>query len=224
MSRNTLKIIALVSMVLDHIGNVLFPEIIVFQVIGRIAFPLFAFFIAEGYYYTKNKGRYARLLFIFAIISWVPYNLAFDYPMYKINVLGVFLISILGMFIIDQIKSSVSYKFMFAMIFVFYILMCLVVDLLALAPEGIVGISLPIVIYATRNKKTLQMFCMGIMLVIMSLIVWSVYGLKQGMIQLLALLSIVLLCMYNGEKGKTNLKYLFYVSYPTHLFVLWLII
>ena len=55
MNRNVLKIIAFVAMVIDHIGTVLFPDYVIFKIIGRIAFPIFSFFVAEGYFYTRSK-------------------------------------------------------------------------------------------------------------------------------------------------------------------------
>ena len=58
MNRNVLKIIALITMLIDHIGCIFFPNIIVFRVIGRLSYPIFAMFIAEGYYYTKSRKKY----------------------------------------------------------------------------------------------------------------------------------------------------------------------
>lgn len=54
MNRNQLKIIACISMLIDHIGYVLFPDVTVLRLIGRIAMPIFAFFIGEGCLYTKT--------------------------------------------------------------------------------------------------------------------------------------------------------------------------
>ena len=58
LSRDVLKLIAIVSMLLDHVGKIFFPKILILQIIGRLAFPIFAFFIAEGFYYTRNKLKY----------------------------------------------------------------------------------------------------------------------------------------------------------------------
>ena len=54
LSSNILKIVACISMLLDHIGFIFFPQYIIFRILGRVAFPIFAFMIAEGCYYTKN--------------------------------------------------------------------------------------------------------------------------------------------------------------------------
>jgi len=76
LNRNHLKIIAVLSMLVDHIGAIFFPKIIFLRIVGRISFPIFAYFVAEGWHYTHNKARYAILLFVFALLSFVPYLLA----------------------------------------------------------------------------------------------------------------------------------------------------
>ena len=63
LSGNTLKIVAAVSMLLDHIGVVFFPHVAVFRILGRLALPIFAFMIAEGCRYTKNRLRYFLTIF-----------------------------------------------------------------------------------------------------------------------------------------------------------------
>ena len=76
MTSNVLKIIAMRSMFIDHAFKMgVIPDLLLFQVVGRLAFPIFAFLIAEGIYYTKNKSKYLMYMFIFAIISEVPFNL-----------------------------------------------------------------------------------------------------------------------------------------------------
>ena len=71
-----LKLIALTTMFIDHIGAVFFPQVTLLRVIGRISFPLYAFLIAEGCRYTRNRWRYALGLGAFALISELPYDLA----------------------------------------------------------------------------------------------------------------------------------------------------
>ena len=73
MNRNILKIVALVSMLLDHIGLFVFPGVVWFRLVGRIAFPIFAFFVAEGLKYTKNKKRYILMLLGCAFLTQIPY-------------------------------------------------------------------------------------------------------------------------------------------------------
>jgi len=79
----TLKIIALVTMIIDHAGVVLFPQYFIFRVIGRVAFPLFVYLIAEGFRHTRNTNKFLIRLFAFAIISQPFYSWAIrgaDFP------------------------------------------------------------------------------------------------------------------------------------------------
>ena len=69
LSRDVLKIIAVLAMLIDHVGKLFFPEVLFLQILGRLAFPIFAFFIAEGFYYTKNKVQYLFTILVFAVIA-----------------------------------------------------------------------------------------------------------------------------------------------------------
>ena len=223
MNRNVLKIIALISMLIDHIGMVFFPSVVIFKIIGRISMPIFAFFIAEGYFYTRSKCKYAITMAIFMVISWVPFNLAFGFPMYKANILGVFLLSIFGMTIIDKIKKNDNYKLAYIALFVLYMLICFILDGMGVIPEGILGVMLPIVFYAFRENRVLKYTFAGVILVLLSILVLLNNTGIFRFYQFFALLSLIFIALYNGQKGKLNLKYLFYLFYPIHLILLWAI-
>ena len=72
-----LKIIAALFMVIDHAGYMFFPKVIWIRKVGRISFPIFAFFIAEGFFYSKDRRRYLLRMLLFAVISELPFDLAF---------------------------------------------------------------------------------------------------------------------------------------------------
>ena len=63
LTNNQLKIIACISMLFDHLGFMVFPKLIIFRILGRLAFPIFAFMIAEGCYYTRNKLKHFLTIF-----------------------------------------------------------------------------------------------------------------------------------------------------------------
>jgi len=69
-----IKLIAVITMMIDHIGFIFFPQYTILRIIGRIAMPLFAFSIARGFFYTNNKGKYFTLMILFAAISQVPFH------------------------------------------------------------------------------------------------------------------------------------------------------
>lgn len=107
LSGTTLKLIACISMFIDHFGLVVFPKIMIFRIIGRLAFPIFAYFIAEGCKYTRNRLRHFLLIFSVGVIYFFFYLIAYKqvYP----SVFLTFSISLLNVYLIDEMK-----KFVFA--------------------------------------------------------------------------------------------------------------
>ena len=73
-----LKLIACITMLIDHIGAVFFPSLILLRIIGRLSFPIYCFLLAEGAAHTKHAPRYALRLLLCALISELPYDLAFS--------------------------------------------------------------------------------------------------------------------------------------------------
>src|SRR5690554_6284341 len=72
-----LKILALTTMIIDHYGAILQSNILIYRIIGRLAFPIYCFLLVEGYFNTSNVKNYAKRLFIFALISEIPFDLVF---------------------------------------------------------------------------------------------------------------------------------------------------
>lgn len=100
-----LKWIAVITMLIDHIGLVFFPEYEILRLIGRISFPIFAFLLCEGYKHTSNIWKYFFRLGIFAIISEIPYNICLYnqvfYP-YSQNIFFELLLGLLVLYLIDK--------------------------------------------------------------------------------------------------------------------------
>ena len=105
-----LKMIAIVSMLIDHIGYIFFPEVSVFRIIGRIAFPIFTYILAEGIYYTKDIKKYMLRLGIFALLSEIPYDLAFQGKVLEFSRQNVFFTLFLGVlmfYVMSNVKNII---------------------------------------------------------------------------------------------------------------------
>lgn len=226
MNRNVLKIIAILSMVVDHVGNYLLDNNIVLRVIGRIAFPIFAFFIAEGMRYTRSKKRYILTLLLFACISEVPY--VFLKGAFKLNILFTFLLAILFILLIEKLmKVEISKSFakmlllMLSMLTLF--VLCLIFgDVLGYIDYSTLGIIMVVVFYFAKSPLRLILAIGIIVLMVLKNIFLNEFAFEH-IYQIFAILAIVLLFFYNNKKGKLNLKYAFYVFYPAHLFVIWIL-
>ena len=219
MNRNHLKIIAVISMLVDHIGLYFFPEYIVFRCVGRLAYVIFAFFIAEGWKKTKNKKKYLLLLFVFALISQIPYSFLGEW--WKLNTLFTFLISIALIWLIENIKN---YKLAKISGIIFIVLVMLALEVLGVFDYGVLGVALVVVFYFFKTPWKKYLLA-GICLVMLGLRNILIYGFEwKYAVQFLSVLTLPILMLYNGEKGRLNLKYLFYVFYPTHLALIVLIL
>lgn len=212
-NRNLLKIIALLTMLIDHIGVILFPQILALRIIGRISYPIFAFFIAEGFFYTKNKRKYFFIMLLFAIIAQPIYYFALNQT--NLNILFTFIFSLIAIVLIKHLNKKIENY----ILLICYIAVVLILSLLNLIEYGFIGVSIPVILYFLKNYPKTKYIVLTILLLLLSILP-SISG---NFVQFASLLSLPLLLLYNGKKGKINLKYLFYVFYPTHLLILFLI-
>lgn len=220
LTNNQLKIIALAAMTIDHIGVVLFQDNDIMRIIGRLAFPIFAYMIAEGCKYTKNKKRYLGLIAAEAVLCQAVYIIA-ERSLYM-NIFITFTLSIMLIFLGEKAvkeKKTGYYALLAVLVSVIYIICESVPKAL---PEtdfavdyGFFGVIMPAVIYFARENKQAKLTAVFVMCVLLSL--------SSSNIQYFSVFSVLLLAFYNGERGKHNLKYLFYVYYPLHLAVIYLI-
>lgn len=218
---NQLKLFALLAMTVDHIGLLLIPGgtmlYYICRIVGRLAMPIFAWMIAEGCRYTRNRTRYLLTLLGFGLFSQTVL-LVFVKSLY----LSIFITFALSCILIFTLEYSLKKKSFFSLCLlggcfavICYICVFLPGDLSGTdfsVDYGIFGVLLPVLVYMGRSKqeKLLSAACALVALAI-----------GYGWIQWFALLSLPLLALYNGEKGKCRLKYLFYIYYPLHLGVLY---
>lgn len=98
-----MQIVAMLTMLIDHIGHIFFPDVLWWRVIGRIAFPIYCYCIVRGYFLTSDLNRYFMRLFALGLLSQIPFMLALDVQ--GINVIGTLFISLAVLYALDQLKS-----------------------------------------------------------------------------------------------------------------------
>lgn len=216
---NQLKIVALVAMTCDHVGKMLFPRVMILQIIGRLAFPIFAYMIAEGCVHAKSKKKYFLTMVCMAIICQVVYFVALRSLFQCIFV--TFSLSIGLIFLIDYArkkKTFLAYVGCVAGImlvsFVCVTLPYILYDTDFMIDYGIIGVLVPVGIYLGKTRK-IKLAIMTVMIVLLAI--------SLGGIQWYALGTVFLLALYNGQRGKMKMKYLFYIYYPLHLVGIYLL-
>ena len=209
MSSFSIKVFAAITMLIDHIGFVLFPNIVMFRIIGRLAFPLFAFQISIGFDKTKNREKYILRMLIFAIISQIPFTLMNSISGIppKLNIGFTFLISLLLLYSLENVKPILGK------------VLCLIPILLTAYfleyDYYIYGIILVLLFYYSSKKTSLMVSLMFVTV--------SIYSLcKKNPVAPYTMFAIVPILFYNGKKGP-DLKWYFYAFYPLHMLILYVI-
>ena len=217
---NMLKIIAMLAMFIDHAGLLLFPRYMIFRMIGRLAFPIFAFMIAEGCFYTKNRARYLGMIFGLGAICQLVATVATGDLVQ--GILLTFSCSIAIIYCVDTLKKETRTVPRCLLVCALAGIAFLVLGLPHLLEDygfrfdyGTLGVLLPVLLYYLRGDRLSPLIAMAVVLVALSYLYTP--------IQLCSLLALPLLALYNGKRGKWKLKYLFYIFYPAHLVLLYLI-
>lgn len=218
MNAFVLKIVACVTMFIDHIGYIIFGKFSFFNYIGRLAFPIFAFQIAEGYKHTKNIKKYFFRLLIFAIISQFPFSLFYYIAFGTVipNVIFTLAFGLICIYIYDKYNKFTGIA---SVLFLGLIAQLLKFD------YGIFGIILILIFHIFQGKKIHTAFFFILAVCIKYFIQIAYCGFIYEAIFIYSLLafftclSIIFILLYNGKKGK-NAKYLFYIFYPVHLLLL----
>jgi hypothetical protein len=239
MTTSSLKIIACLLMLIDHLGAALFPELIILRFIGRLSFPIFAYLIAIGYSKTNSFSKYLNRLLIFAFISQIPFSLAFggsvsinnfsDFlgfvvgsPSPHLNIFFTLTFGLLAIHIWDKEESKLA--------------KIIVVVSLGMAAKafhtdyGMYGVAMMLAFYIFRDSKIKTIISQASVYILFDASeVLSYINRFPGVTikikwfnQALSLLALIFIFSYNGEKGK-DLKYLFYAFYPVHLLIIGLI-
>ncbi len=217
LSGNMLKIIAILTMTIDHIGAYLLPQYLILRIIGRIALPIFAFMIAEGCRYTRNRARYLGTMLGMSLVFQAVYFIVMK--SLEMCIFVTFSLAISLIYVLDYARKR---KGVSGAVLAFFGV-CAVYGITRFLPGliegfsvdyGFWGVMLPVLIYLSSDKwGKLSLTAIGLLLLYSS----------HGYIQLFAFMALPLLALYDGSRGKWNMKYLFYIYYPLHLVVIYFI-
>ena len=223
-SGSWLKLIACMSMLIDHtaahvfkgmdwvhsclflIGNhEITPYFVMRNVIGRWAFPLFAFLIVEGFLHTHDRKRYGMNLFVFALFSELPFNLVFANKFFyaRQNVFFTLLLGYLGLCVIERFKEDFKHLAK-------YMVPLFLLSIVLRADYGCGGFGFILLLYLLRENKLLM----------------SIVGTGALPTTIFSGMAFIPIWFYNGERGFVRgkvRKYAFYWFYPVHLLVLYFI-
>lgn len=242
MNTSTLKLIGIVAMLLDHIGCIFFPDIYAFNIIGSLAVPIFCYFIAEGYYKTRDVKKYLLRIVGLAIISQIPFivtfRLAFGETMSMLNTIFDLALGLLAIWLYDIAKFRAKS---------IIIMIAALIGVFA-GIDGDYYIVLLIYIFYRYHNQFGKMALWMSILTGVSIFFWPAYGMFYGLThgislgdfiqamatpeyigavsvyleQIFYLLALIPIKFYNGQKGR-NIRLLFYGFYPVHLIALYII-
>ena len=208
--RSVLKWIAVLTMVIDHVGAILFPDQIWMRVIGRVAFPVYAYCLAEGFRYTSDYRRYLGRLALFAILSEIPFDLAFYGVPFSFAHQNVFFTLTLGLILLWVLERCREQLLLCAGAFA---VLCFLAQALHM-DYGAGGLLMVFAFYLAQ-QGTSPWIGWGIFVFI------NLFGYAGG-VQWAAILALLPIGLYSGKAGKRKQRF-FYWIYPLHLLLLWVI-
>ena len=225
-----LRLLAILFMVLDHLWATVVPGNLWLTCLGRLAFPIFAFQLCEGYRHTGDFRRYRRRLLVFALLSEIPFNLFYAgsliFPFHQ-NVMFTLLLGLLAIRQADRLRREEGIKKKS--------LRCLALLLIfaggvVLFPDyGLMGVMTVLCFFVFRDHRLFQLAAMAVLNIFAfkgQTIPVSLGALAFDFpIQGFALLALPLIWLYNGEKGPggKGLRLFWYIFYPLHMLALYFI-
>jgi len=212
-----LKYIAFISMLIDHVNNALITPMLdgsgfllylsnIFSILGRIAFPIFVFFIVEGFFKTKNRGKYLLTLIVFGIISEVPFDMftskTFFNPYWN-NMMFTLALCLISIWIIDVLKEKIKSKALWYTVSIIIVIFSGFLSMQLSLDYDYHAVVAAYIFYIFYDKPLI-----GAGLGYLSIIkeIYSVFG-------------FALTLTYNGKRGK-QCKWINYLFYPVHIFIL----
>lgn len=236
---NQLKLIAILAMTVDHIAWLLFPGYssgalpVVMHIIGRLTCPIMCYFIAEGYYHTRNINKYTFRLFLFAVISHFAYIFASNdfvdarsfIPFYFGGILNQTSVMWPLAWGLVMLRAANSQRLPRKAVPLVIILICLV----TFPSDWSCIASLCVLAFGTnRGDLKKQSFWLVFYVALYAVVYFFAIDKVYGILQMGVVLAIPVIKMYNGQRGKSPrvnrfMKWLFYIYYPLHLLIIGLV-
>lgn len=206
-----LKLIACLSMFMDHLGAVCFSGMMGFRIIGRLAFPIYCFLLVEGAVHTHDMKKYILRMGIFALISEVPFDLAFYHRLVYTGHQNVFFTLGLGLLAIWFLEHPIEQLDIPDVLY--KLLVIIAAGLIAEffnTDYGFTGIAVICIFYYLRGQPQLKYPIAAILLAAM------------GGVEFYAVLALIPILLYNGQRGRQTkvMQYGFYIFYPAHLLLI----
>lgn len=230
LSGNALKLIAAVAMVIDHVGLIFFPRYIIFRIIGRLAFPIFAFMIAEGCRHTRSKLRYFLTMATVATVCQLVYFIALGDD--QMSVFVTFAVAILLVYALQYCKKilfsrsfGITSKALAVISFILLLFITYVLNRIFDLDYGFSGCIMPA--FAAlfhsdgESPEFIKRLDVNAIHVLTTAIAMVYMASVNRRIQYYSLFTVPLLLLYSGKRGKLKLKYFFYLFYPLHLVLLY---
>lgn len=201
-----MQIIAMTTMLVDHVGLLFFPEADIFRIVGRIAFPLYSWFLVQGYKHTRDRKKYMKRLFWIACLSQIPYSLALQ--QWELNVIFTLFLSLIGLLIMDCVSSERLKTLLIILVFSTAIVVPM--------DYGLYGVLL---IFIFRYFNSWKMVGFHLLL---DLIFFILYG-SGYWIQMFSIAGTLLIASHFPYRSVYINKWVYRSFYPVHLGILFLL-
>lgn len=231
-----LHIIAMALMLCDHAWAMLFPAAEWLTCIGRIAFPIFAFMIAEGAAHTHSMRRYILRMLIWAVISEIPFNLMMGgsvFNPFHQNVMWTFVISLIAIALLEKVKKRFKKRLIKVLLSIPVVLTAALIGTVTIVDYMGAGVLMVLVFYFFPSGKWWGKIGQLVLMYVINVEILGglyyevpIFGHTFEIVQQgLALFALIPVWLYNGERGITAkpFKYFCYAFYPAHLICLFAI-
>lgn len=234
LNANTLRLLAMIFMLIDHLWGTIVWGNLWMTCVGRLAFPIFAFLISEGFFHTHDLKAYMKRLFIFALLSEIPFDLMLNgtmfYP-FDQNVLFTLLLGLWAISVLDKGRKDPTTKG--RVLAIVKALGIWALSVVMMVDYGIIGVPTVLLFYLFRDFRGARLCQLAAMILLHGVIFdGQMLPITLGNfafefpVQAFAVFSLLLIWLYNGKKGRSSrvMQYAAYAFYPVHALVLYLIL